>query len=275
MPDGEGDRLGRLAFSKPSVTARAIADARSRFDRPSVAGGDGSVGTLLSRDLGKPLPVQRLGGFVSYVRGRTLFFDDHVRAAVTDGPVQVVIVGAGYDDRPHRFRSRDARFIEVDHPATQADKRMRIERLGVDDSGICYIAADIERDSLDDALSAELDPAVPTMFLCESVLPYLRRESGQNMLRSLSRIVGPSVQLVADLPVVPTSWSGRATFAGFRLFGKIVGEPVRTALPAADVASFLDAGGWRETQRVTGEELGMPRGRAEWLFVVGRPAGAG
>jgi len=35
-----------------------------------------------------------------------------------------VILGAGYDDRALRFRSPGVRFFELDHPDTQADKRL-------------------------------------------------------------------------------------------------------------------------------------------------------
>ena len=54
---------------------------------------------------------------------RTRFFDEQVLAALDRGIRQVVIAGAGYDDRALRFRSPGVRYFELDHPATQADKR--------------------------------------------------------------------------------------------------------------------------------------------------------
>jgi methyltransferase (TIGR00027 family) len=225
----------------------------------------------LARDLGRPLPLQRVGGFVAYVHGRTRFFDERIHMAIKEGPCQVVVVGAGYDDRAHRFAAPQARFIEVDHPATQADKRARLDRLGVDTSGIVYLSADVEQESLSEPLAAELEPDVPTLFVCESILPYLQRASAKALLRALSEASGGMAQLAADVPIIPTRLNGQVTFYSFRLFARLAGEPVRTTFSPAEVAAFLDGAGWCETQRITGKELGMPAGRAEWLFVVAGP----
>jgi methyltransferase (TIGR00027 family) len=57
---------------------------------------------------------------------RTRFFDSGLLHACERGVGQVVIVGAGYDGRPLRFRRPGVTFYELDHPATQADKRARL-----------------------------------------------------------------------------------------------------------------------------------------------------
>jgi methyltransferase (TIGR00027 family) len=259
---------GRLADSRPSLTARGIAHARTGFDRPTTATGDAEAGTLLAQSLGKPLPVQRGESFVSYVRGRTRFFDGQVTDALAFAPCQIAIIGAGYDDRALRFRTPGVRFVEVDHPVTQADKRRRLDRLGVDASDVVFVAADFEAGPVAEKLNQELDPDLPTTVLCEGVLPYLRRPSGKRLLRSLSRIAGAHAQLAADLPVIPRTWKGRLTFAGFRLYAAAVREPVRTALAPADVSAFLGEGGWREQRRITGSDLAMPASRSETVFIV-------
>jgi methyltransferase (TIGR00027 family) len=275
MRNGGSDEGGRLAGAKPSLTARGIAGARAQFGRPSSPRGNANVGVVLARDLGRPLPIQRVGGFVAYVRGRTRFFDEQVQTTIEDGPCQIVVVGAGYDDRAYRFAAPHARFIEVDHPATQADKRARLDRLGVDTAGIVYLPVDFGRESFSEPLAGELEPDVPTMFLCESVLPYLHRHSAEALLRALGHSSSGTARLVADLPVIPSRLRGRITFHGFRFFAWLAGEPVRTTLAPAQVAAFLESGGWSETRRTTGEELGMPAGRAEWLFVVAEPTQPG
>jgi O-methyltransferase involved in polyketide biosynthesis len=124
---------------------------------------------------------------------------------------------------------------------------------------------------LSEPLAAELEPDVPTLFVCESVLPYLQRASAKALLRVLSEASGGMAQLAADVPIIPTRLNGQVTFYSFRLFARLAGEPVRTTLSPAEVAAFLDGAGWCETQRITGKELGMPAGRAEWLFVVAGP----
>ena len=77
------------------------------------------------------------GGQGASLIARTRFFDDRVLAALSAGIRQVVILGAGYDDRALRFRSPGVRFFELDHPATQADKarRLRAMKAGVRRAG--------------------------------------------------------------------------------------------------------------------------------------------
>jgi len=60
-----------------------------------------------------------------YIRARTAFFDRVVVSAIDRGVAQVVIGGAGYDGRAFRYAKPGVRWFEVDHPATQADKRAR------------------------------------------------------------------------------------------------------------------------------------------------------
>src|SRR5262245_24065452 len=60
---------------------------------------------------------------------RTRCIDDLVDAAAPHVG-QVVVLGAGFDTRPHRLASLAGRRVfEVDHPATQAAKRAVADRL--------------------------------------------------------------------------------------------------------------------------------------------------
>ena len=257
-----------MSAPRPSFTARGIAHVRARLNRPSAATGDPGVGALLAQDLGRPLPLHLARFFVSYVRGRTQFFDEQVADAVGSAPGQVVIVGAGYDDRALRFRTSGIRFIEVDHPVTQEDKRRRLGRLGVDVSGIEFVSVDFEAETVNTMLEGVLDPAHPTTLICEGVLPYLTRPTVETLLQSLSRCAGSPLQLAVDLPTVSESLAGRASFAAFRIYAAAAGERVRTALRRSEVPGLIQQAGWTARRYVTGKELGMSAARAETLFVV-------
>jgi methyltransferase (TIGR00027 family) len=261
-------RRGRLSGTRPSFTARGIAHVRARLNRPLAVTGDPHAGALLAKELGMPLPLQPFGTFVSYVRGRTQFFDSQVVDAVGAAPGQVVIIGAGYDDRALRFRTPDIRFIEVDHPATQDDKRRRLARLGVDVTNIVFVPVDFEADTVNTKVDQVLDPTLATTIICEGVLPYLTRPSVDTLLRSLSRCAGSPVRLAVDLPVMPESWAGRATFTTFRIYAAAAGERVRTVLRRGEVSPLLEGAGWKERRRVSGKELGMSASRSETMFVV-------
>src|ERR1051325_4074894 len=55
---------------------------------------------------------------------RTTAIDTAVRDAIAAGATQLVILGAGYDGRAWRMSElADVKVFEVDHPATQGDKR--------------------------------------------------------------------------------------------------------------------------------------------------------
>ena len=57
---------------------------------------------------------------------RTATIDGAVRDAIAAGARQLVILGAGYDGRAWRLADlAGVKVFEVDHPATQADKRAR------------------------------------------------------------------------------------------------------------------------------------------------------
>jgi methyltransferase (TIGR00027 family) len=69
---------------------------------------------------------------------RTAFFDRASLAALERGVRQVVVLGAGYDGRALRFATPGVTWFEVDHPATQSDKRARLAALGARTDGIAH-----------------------------------------------------------------------------------------------------------------------------------------
>ena len=117
---------------RPSFTARTVALVRSQLPRPQTPEGDSDAERRLYLGLrlrfGLPLFA---GKGRRNMAERTAFMDDETLRAINDGISQVVIIGAGYDGRALRFRTPGVRFFEVDHPATQADKRRRMLDLGV------------------------------------------------------------------------------------------------------------------------------------------------
>jgi methyltransferase (TIGR00027 family) len=226
------------------------------------------VASLLAQDLGTRIPLPLNRTLVSYVRGRTQFFDAQVAQATAGGPAQVVIIGAGYDDRAFRFRAPGVRFVEVDLPATQEDKRSRLAKLGVDTHDISFVAVDLETDALDTELAAALDPTHPTTILCEAVVPYLRRPRAAALLGALGRSPGSWVRLAVDLPVRPRALASRVAFGILRAGAAVVGEPIRTVLETGEVTSMLKSAGWVERERVSGSDLEMSAGGAETLFLV-------
>src|SRR5260370_26697945 len=69
------------------------------------------------------------GRMREYLEARTRFFDRVVIGAIDRGVRQIVVGAAGYDGRALRYARSGVRWFEVDHPATQRDKRDRLARL--------------------------------------------------------------------------------------------------------------------------------------------------
>src|ERR1700737_554396 len=64
---------------------------------------------------------------------RSRYVEDEVDQAIRRGVTQYVILGAGLDSFAYRRLdvAKDLRVFEVDHPATQAWKRTRLQDAGV------------------------------------------------------------------------------------------------------------------------------------------------
>jgi methyltransferase (TIGR00027 family) len=105
---------------------------------------------------------------------RTVAIDDAVRAR----PIQqLVIIGAGLDDRAWRMPElADVEVFEVDHPASQRDKRSRVGDLQPLAKSVRFVPVDFTRDRLDTALApVGHRPEQATMWIWEGVVPYLSR----------------------------------------------------------------------------------------------------
>jgi methyltransferase (TIGR00027 family) len=103
---------------------------------------------------------------------RTVAIDEAVRAA---GTPQVVVLGAGLDGRPWRMPELAAATVyEVDHPASQQDKRARVAELTPLAGALHWVPVDFSRDRLGEALDAAGHAArTPTTWVWEGVVPYL------------------------------------------------------------------------------------------------------
>jgi methyltransferase (TIGR00027 family) len=97
--------------------------------------------------------------------------EDAVRGALERGCRQVVVLGAGFDTLAARLGPQfpSVRFIEIDHPATQAVKHAAVAR-----QNLHYVAADLARTSLAAALAASpYERNSPSVFVIEGLLMYL------------------------------------------------------------------------------------------------------
>ncbi|HZD20040.1 MAG TPA: class I SAM-dependent methyltransferase [Burkholderiales bacterium] len=107
-------------------------------------------------------------GLMLHFMLRKRWIEQALRGAIMRGCRRVVVIGAGYDTLAARLAPvfPAVRFMEVDHPATQAVKRAAVPA----SANLEFIAADLARVPLGRVLSASREPSV---YLAEGLLMYL------------------------------------------------------------------------------------------------------
>lgn len=259
--------LGRRALSV-SRTSQAVAITRAGMCRPHSPEGDPNA----QRRLCRGVRARAADSMTASLTARTRFFDDGVMSATAAGVGQVVILGAGYDDRALRFRAAGVRFFEVDHPATQADKRRRLEEI-TGDVGPTLATADFRRDGVGAVLArCGHDADRPSLFLCEGLLVYLDRRTIVRLLADLRSRAAVGSRLLASLAVHRPGLETRAVLAAANARRRNGGsEPWLTIMPADDQVRLLTEAGWSVCGRTDACELepAAPAGRL--LLVAAEP----
>jgi methyltransferase (TIGR00027 family) len=224
-----------------SHTARSVAARRLTYERVPAPYGDPAADEVLARDVADGT-APRPGMMHEYLRARTAFFDRVVVTALDRGIRQVVLGAAGYDGRAFRYEKPGVRWFEVDHPATQADKLERLERLGLAAGHIAFVSADFTADPVAESLlAAGLDPGEPAVFLLEGVAVYLDNAVTERVLEQFRQVTPPGSVLAIS---VSTSAEG-AVRERFAERVAALGEPARSVLPAGEARVLLARAGWR------------------------------
>jgi methyltransferase (TIGR00027 family) len=128
---------------------------------------------------------------------RTIAIDE----AVAGRPCpQLVVLGAGLDTRAWRMSAlAGAEVLEVDHPASQADKRERVGELAPVCGSLHYVAADFGHDSLDAVLEpAGHDRSRATTWLWEGVVAYLTEAEVTRTLAAVAHRSAAGSRLVVN-----------------------------------------------------------------------------
>ncbi len=180
---------------------------------------------------------------------RTVAIDDAIRAVRHP---QLVVLGAGLDDRAWRMvELAGVEVFEVDHPASQLDKRRRAVRLPPAHAPVHFVGVDFELDDLDAALaSAGHRAEVPTTWVWEGVVAYLSKDDVERTLRVLGGRSARGSRLVVNYqaPSLRARLGRRLAAVAARLSGAddpLAGEPWRSLWRASAMGALLVRHGWR------------------------------
>jgi methyltransferase (TIGR00027 family) len=251
------DRLAPGRFSDPIAALLLREGEREVVEQ--VRTGD------MPSDWRQRLELEMLQACVEVIVPRTVAIDDAVRARLAP---QLVILGAGLDGRAWRMPElAEVVTFEVDHPASQQDKQNRLSGLPPTAGVLRLVPVDLSHDRFDPALAAAgHDPAVPTTWIWEGVVPYLTRQQVAATVAALGARSAPGSRLIVNYqqPSV-TARLGllvlRAMLRAARRTDPLAGEPRRSSWTPAAMRRLLAGRGFAvstdDDLRTVAERLGI------------------
>jgi methyltransferase (TIGR00027 family) len=175
-----------------------------------------------------------------FIAMRSRFAEDSARRAIEKGVRQILVMGAGFETFAYRLEpAGDMRVFELDHPATQAEKRRRLTEARIaEPRHVSYVAHDFEHGSMTGALEAAgFDPSKRTFVLWLGVTPYLTEEAVFATLSELARLPG-GAEVVFDYANPPDATNEANTRNFHREMAERVaasGEPFRGYFDSAEL----------------------------------------
>ena len=212
--------------------------------------------------------------FRAFMAARSRFAEDELALAVAQGVRQYVVLGAGLDTFAYRNPHSGLRVFEVDHPATQAWKRERLEAAGIAiPTSLTFVPIDFERQTLADGLGQSgFNGNAAAFFSWLGVTPYLTREACLVTLSFIAKMpVGSGV--VFDFAVDPALLNLGQRMALKALSKRVaaVGEPFQLFFDPEKLQGELKGMGFRRTEFLQGKELNARyfKDRKDGLLVRG------
>ncbi len=196
-----------------------------------------------------------------YIIARTAYFDKIVEQAFRDNIPQIIILGAGYDSRPYRFKDliKDTRIFELDIHTTQQQKIQLLlqKNIPIPDQ-LTFVPINFNMETLGDALyKANYYKDQKNLFIWEGVTPYLSLKAIDDTLHFIKTISASGSTLCFDYT---TRWSEMMNAYGVRkLFethmANYSGEVARFSLERGKIESFLSDRGYKIIEHLTAEDM--------------------
>jgi methyltransferase (TIGR00027 family) len=201
--------------------------------------------------LARERPERR--GLRLFIAMRSRFAEDSARRAIAHGARQILVLGAGLDTFAYRLeQTPDLRIFELDHPATQAEKRRRLTEAQIaEPAHVAYVAHDFENGSMTGALEAagwDLDRRTFVIWL--GVTPYLTEAALFATLGELAHFPG-GAEVVFDYTNPPDRVTDAAARAHHEQLAERVaasGEPFRCYLDSDELHARARALGFSEIE---------------------------
>lgn len=190
---------------------------------------------------------------------RARLVDDLAIEMAAAGLEQIVMLGAGFDAMALRLKEalRGVTIFEVDHPATQAVKRVVYARIGVP-TNIRFVAVDFERNDFVVKLrEAGFAPERRSLIVWMGVTYYLTQPAIERALKQIASLGGAGTQLAFDYllaEVVDGTSQNQDALSKARRVARI-GEPWLFGLAPEQVRDYLASFGFKLIKDYEAAEL--------------------
>ncbi len=200
------------------------------------------------------------GGYYFHI-ARTKQMDEILSREIDQGLEQLVILGAGYDSRPYRFKDRltGVGVFELDQPGTQTRKKERLVKMfGALPAHVTFVPMDFNSERLEVRLpEGGYTPEKKTLFIWEGVCMYVTPEAVDELLSFVCDRSPAGSSIVFDYMYL-SSLDGRSDHYGARESVALVagrGEPYIFGIEEGSAEQFLDARGFSVASLSTPSDL--------------------
>jgi methyltransferase (TIGR00027 family) len=256
--------------NRPSATAQRVALRRAAhqlLDKPKVfddpvalriVGGERAAALQADPHRSEATPLSPY--LRAFMAARSRYAEDELVLGVRRGIRQYVILGAGLDTFAYRnpYPEGTLHVFEVDHPATQAWKRARLEEVGIDlPPDLTFAAVDFETQTLADGLlKAGYDPCQCTFFSWLGVTPYLTSDTVMATLRWIASAPSGSA-VVFDYAISPSLLTATERWVFDTLAQRVAaaGEPWQGFFEPAALMRDLQAMGFGHVEDMGPAEI--------------------
>jgi methyltransferase (TIGR00027 family) len=203
----------------------------------------------------------------NYQAVRTHYFDGYFNAAVRAGIRQVVILAAGLDSRAYRLDwPAGTTVFEIDQPKVLGYKTSTLDAHGAVPKALRVpVAVDLRDDWTAALIGAGFDPAQPTAWLAEGLLPYLPGDAQDRLFDLVTAHSAAGSQIAVEaFNLHPSQYSAEKRAARRERTAHLrerlgldldVDTLIYTDDTRTDAAEWLAENGWRVDAVPSAEEM--------------------
>ena len=192
--------------------------------------------------------------------GRAAFCEEHLRRAAAAGCKQYLLLGAGYDTLPYRQPEwlQGMTILELDHPATAADKLTRLNRAGIAVPGNVHrLSADLTDPDWPRVLldCPGFNREAPTFVSLLGLVYYLPGAAFAALLGTLAGLLASGSMMVMDYPEAGFFRAAGGQADRQAQLAQAAGEPMQTGYTPQGMAEALCHAGFTVAEDLTPADI--------------------